>query len=134
MHPVVLLQDALVGALRADAVLTSLIGQGVFDAPPKGRKPPYLVLAHHDLIQRDADLVPGHEHRLLLHCWSDQPSRRAALEIAEGVVAVALALGVPGLVVSSVEHVRTDTVIDSRTGWARAAVSLRVMSEVEAGT
>ena len=131
MHPIASLQAALVTALGSDVALTALIGAGgVFDAPPRDRPAPYVVIDRHDTRQRDGDVAPGQEHRLLLHCWSDQPSRRAALEIAERVVAVALAGLVPaGLAITHGEHMRTETVIDTATGQARAAVMLRFLSE-----
>ncbi|GLQ10276.1 hypothetical protein GCM10007913_22080 [Devosia yakushimensis] len=133
MHPIVALQGALVSALGSDAELVAIIGaNGVFDAPPRGRAAPYVVIARHDVIQRDGDVAPGQEHRILVHCWGDQPSRRRALAIAERVVAVGLAVVVAGLVVSHAEHVRTDTVIDRDTGLARAAVTLRFLSEAAA--
>ena len=47
------------------------------------------------------------------------------MEIAERVVAVGL--GLSG--VSQAGHVRTDTVVDGETGFARAAVWLRFLSE-----
>lgn len=130
MHPISLLQGALVTALKADAGLTAIAGaDGVFDAAPKGRPAPYVVIARHDLIQRDADGTPGQEHRLLLHCWGDQPSRKLALDMAERVVAVADGFVAAGITVTHREHVRTETVIDRDTGNARAAVSLRFFSE-----
>ncbi|WP_375449546.1 DUF3168 domain-containing protein [uncultured Devosia sp.] len=132
MHAIVLLQGALVAALNADAALVALIGTGaVFDAPPKGRTGSYIVVARHDALARDGDASPGHEHRLLLHVWHGQASRKAALAVAERVVAVALgaALSGTGLAVTHAEHVRTDTVIDGATGQARAAVTLRFFSE-----
>ena len=131
MHPIAALQAALVTALEADTPLTALIGAGgVFDAPPRDRSAPYVVIDRHDMRQRDGDAAPGQEHRVLLHCWSEQPSRKAALEIAERVVAVALAGMAPvGLVVTHGEHMRTETVIDTATGQARAAVTLRFFSE-----
>ena len=135
MHPIIALQGALVGALKADAALGALIGtEGVFDATPKGRAPPYVVVARHDVIQRDGDIAPGQEHRLLIHCWGDQPSRRRALELAERVVAVGLGLSAAELVVTHAEHVRTDSVIDTQTGLARAAVTLRFLSEAVTAT
>ncbi|MCS6760757.1 MAG: DUF3168 domain-containing protein [Candidatus Devosia symbiotica] len=70
----------------------------------------------------------GQEHRLVLHCWSDQPSRQWTLDIAERVVAVALGLSAAGLVLSHISHVRTNTVIDDSTGLARAAMAIRVFS------
>src|SRR5690606_4145975 len=62
MHPITLLQGALVTALKADAALVAIAGaDGVFDAAPKGRPAPYVVVARHDLIQRDGDATPGWE-------------------------------------------------------------------------
>ena len=125
MHPILAVQGALVTALKSDVALAALVGDGVFDAPPKERAAPYVVIARHDVIQRDGDLAVVQEHRVLLHCWGDRPSRKAVLGMAERVVAVALGLGR----VSHAEYARTDTVIDGETGLARAAVTLRFFSE-----
>ena len=130
MHPISLLQGALVSALKADTALVALVGpDGVFDAAPRGQPAPYVVIARHDMIQRDGDAAPGQEHRLLLHCWGDQPSRKRALDLAERVVAVALDFAAADITVTHREHVRTETVIDRDTGHARAAVALRFYSE-----
>lgn len=130
MHPIAALQAGLVVALEGDAVLTGLIGTGgVFDAPPRSRPAPYVVIDRHDIRQRDGDQMPGQEHRVLLHCWSDQPSRKAALDIATRVVAAGLVVAPVGLSVTHAEHVRTETAIDTATGQARAAVLLRFLSE-----
>lgn len=130
MHPITLLQGALVTALRADPALTAIVGpDGVFDAPPAGRAPPYVVVLRHDIRIIDADLAPSQEHRLLLACWSDQPGRRRAVELAGRVSAVALELTAPGLAVTHRDHLGTQTVIDAGTGMARATVRLRFHSE-----
>jgi hypothetical protein len=130
MHPISELQGALVTALKGDAALVALVGpDGVFDAAPNGRPAPYVVIARHDMIQRDGDAAPGQEHRLLLHCWGDQPSRKRALDMAERVVDVALGFVASGITVTHRDHVRTETVIDRDTGLARAAVGLRFFSE-----
>lgn len=129
-HPIVNLQAALVSALEADAALTALVGaSGVFDAPPQNRPAPYVVIDRHDIRQIDGDGTPGQEHRVLVHCWADRPSRKAALAIAERVMAARTGLVPAGLVVSLAEHVRTETVIDAATGQARAAVLLRFLTE-----
>jgi hypothetical protein len=125
MHPIIEVQEALVAALKGDAALLALVGGAVFDAPPKGQAPPYVVIRRHDMVQRNGDLAVLQEHRVLVHCWADQPSRRRVLEIAEEVVAAALELEA----VAHAEHVRTDTAIDNETGLARAAVTLRFLSE-----
>jgi hypothetical protein len=129
-HPIVALQAALVSALEADAALTALVGaSGVFDAPPQNRPAPYVVIDRHDIRQVDGDGTPGQEHRVLVHCWADRPSRKAALAIAERVMAARMGLAPAGLVVTLAEHVRTETVIDAATGQARAAVLLRFLTE-----
>lgn len=132
MHPIVQLQGALVAALNADAALVELIGvDGIFDAVPKGRSGSYGVIARHDVLARDGDEAPGWEHRVLLHFWHEQASRKAVLALAERAVAVALGaeLDSAGLAVTFRGHMRTDTVIDAKTGRARAAVALRFFSE-----
>ncbi|MDB5541072.1 MAG: hypothetical protein JWQ89_2799 [Devosia sp.] len=125
-HPIILLQSALVAALKAD---TDLAGVGIFDAPPQGATPPYVAIARHDLLPRDGDAAPGHEQRVTLHVWAGQPSRKAALGMAERVVAVAEALAPEAIRVTHCQHERTDTAIDSETGQARAAVALRFLTE-----
>jgi len=130
IHPIVSLQAALVSALEGDAALVALVGAGgVFDAPPQNRPAPYVVIDRHDVRQADGDTTPGQEHRVLVHCWADRPSRRGALEIAERVTAAKNGLMPSGLKVTLAEHVRTETVIDAATGQARAAVLLRFLTE-----
>ncbi|MBF0680884.1 MAG: DUF3168 domain-containing protein [Devosia sp.] len=129
-HPIVQLQAALVAALNDDEDLVALVGEGgIFDAPPRDRPAPYVVVDRHDVRQRDGDLTPGQEHRVLIHCWADQPSRKAALALAARVVTAKDGLEPVELVVTHAEHMRTETVIDGATGLARAAVLLRFFSE-----
>ncbi|KKB12456.1 hypothetical protein VE25_07205 [Devosia geojensis] len=131
-HPIILLQGALVAALRADAALTGLIGPDkVFDAPPKGTQPPFLAIDRHDIAPRDGDMAPGNEHRVVVMAWHPDANRRAVAEIAERVLAVALSGGLSGpqLKVTLAGHQRTETSIDTRSGQARATVHLRFLSE-----
>ena len=130
-HPIVALQGPLVAALRADSALTALIGgNAVFDAPPKEKRAPYVTIARHDVLPRDGDVAPGHEHRVLVHAWSAEASRRAVLAIADRVIAVAMdAVLDDEVVVTHRVHERTDTAIELDTGFARAAIALRFFSE-----
>ena len=130
-HPIVQLQTALVAALKADAGLAALVGTAIFDAPPKGAVAPYVVIARHDLVPRDADAAPGSDHRLILHLWHPDASRQAVLAIAERVLAVVLdgQLATDGLMVTNRSHEQTDTAIDLDTGAARAALTLRFFTE-----
>jgi hypothetical protein len=133
-HPIVALQGALVTALRAEPTLSGLIGTAVFDAPPRGQIAPYIVIARHDLLPRDGDDPPGNDHRVTLHIWHPDSSRRAVLAIADAVAAVLLGgtLAPPGLLVTFASLDRTDTTIDLPTGAARAGLALRFFTEPSA--
>ncbi len=122
-HPILQLQAALVTSLRAQ------IEPPVFDAPPKDTAPPYVSIARHDVLPRDGDASPGHEHRMLLHVWAADASRKSALAIAEGVVETALDLASDTLAITLRRHDRTDTAIDAGTGRARAAIALTFFTE-----
>jgi hypothetical protein len=122
-HPIVQLQAALVTALRAE------LEPPVFDAPPRDTAPPYVAIVRHDVLPRDGDAAPGHEHRLLLHVWAAEASRKAALALAEAVVEIALAVASDDLAVTLRRHDRTDTAIEGTTGRARAAIALTYFTE-----
>ncbi len=122
-HPILALQQALVAALRA------AIATPVFDAPPQGAALPYITIVRHDVLPRDGDGAPGHEHRLLLHVRAADASRKDALAIVDGVLATALALQGAELAITLARHERTETGIDGRTGRARAAVALTFFTE-----
>jgi hypothetical protein len=130
MHPILELQSMLVAALADDGALTGLIGEdAVFDAPPKETRPPYVTVARHDVVPRDGDLTPGHEHRVVLNAWAGEASRKAVLAIVDRVVAVGLGGLSGGLAVTLARHVRTETTIDAGTGFSRAVVELRFFTE-----
>ncbi|HTJ56996.1 MAG TPA: DUF3168 domain-containing protein [Devosiaceae bacterium] len=133
-HPIVALQSALVAALKADPSLTALVGDAIFDAPPRLAPAPCIVIARHDLVPRDGDAAPGSDHRVVLHLWHSDASRKAVLAIADRVLAVVLdgALAPAGLAITNCNHERTDTAIDLDTGAARAALTLRFFTEASA--
>ena len=122
-HPIVVLQAALVTALRAE------IEPPVFDAPPRDTTPPYVTIARHDVLPRNGDGTPGHEHGLVLHVWAADASRKSVLAIAEQVVGISLAVASDDLTITLRRHDRTDTAIDQATGRARAAVALTYFTE-----
>lgn len=131
-HAATLLQTNILTALAPDVQLTALIGaDGTFDRAPKARQAPYVTLARHDVLARDADLAPGNDHRLQFDAWYPSPDRSGALAIAERLVSVLLAadLSSDDLAVTHARHVRTDTRIDPKSGHARASVQLQFFSE-----
>ena len=52
----------------------------------RGSAPPYVTIARHDVLPRDGDETPGNEHRLLLHAWAADASRKAVVAMAERLV------------------------------------------------
>ena len=123
-HPILALQATLVAALRGASL-------NVFDAPPAGTLPPYVTIARHDVLAHDGDDTPGFEHRLLLHAWVADPSRKAGVALAESIVSTvdAADLDSADLRVTLRRHDRTDSVIDATTGRARAAIAMTFFSE-----
>ena len=131
-HAIIELQTTLVAALLADTQLVAALGSdAIFDAPPMGTKAPFVAIIRHDVLVRDGDETPGFEHLILLHCRHNDASRKAVLDIADRVVITALSanLSSVNLIVTHVQHRRTDTGIDNRTGQARAAIALRILTE-----
>ena len=124
-HPILALQATLIAALRADPAIA------VFDTPPAGQSPPYVTIARHDVLARDGDDTPGHEHRVVLHAWVADASRKAVVTLAETLVARVMAAGLDSasLKVTLRRNERTDTSIDQNTGRARAAIALSFFSE-----
>ncbi len=131
-HPIVDLQTQILSKLNADVALVSLIGaDAIFDMPPKGKKGIFLTILHHDIIERDADLSKGYDHRIQFRIWGDGPNRSSVLAPAERIITVLIleTLSSPTLDVTHVNHVRTDTLIDLKSGRAIATIFLRILSE-----
>ena len=131
-HPIIDLQTQILAKLNADAALVSLVGaDAIFDMPPKGKKGIFLTILRHDIIIRDADLAPGYDHRLQVRIWGEGPNRSSVLAPAERVVSVLKQTNIssPILSVTHVNHVRTDTQIDLKTGRATATIFFRILSE-----
>lgn len=131
-HPIVVLQGALVAALRSDAALTALVpAEAIADAPARGTLPPTISIARHDVAPRDTDLAPGLEHRLVLQLRHPEPSRKAVLGMVEAALAVVLGadLDSGGRVVTLRRHERTETAIDLKAGQAVASLALRFFTE-----
>ena len=131
-HPIVELQSVIVNKLNTDMPLNTLIGpNAIFDMPPKGKSGSYIVVGRHDLIVRDADIAPGNDHRVQFRAWVPEANRSAALALADRVTQVLTVENLSGatLKVTHVQHMRTDTAIELKTGRAFALVSFRFLSE-----
>lgn len=132
VHPIADLQASIIAALSADSALIASIGaNAIFDMPPKAKSAPYIVILRHDLVVRDTDLAPGNDHRLQLQIWHTDPSREVVLALAERVTQVLSAadLSTATLVVTHLQQQRTETMIDRKSGLARALLVFRIFSE-----
>lgn len=77
------LQGAIYQALQGDGVLTSLVGDSVYDALPPGEIPEtYVMLGVEDVQDRSDKSGAGAEHRLTVSVVSDGAGFAAAKEIA----------------------------------------------------
>ena len=93
------LQQAIFGALRAEAVLITLAGDGasperakVFDHVPQDETFPYLTLGPTTQLPWDTKNSDGMEHTIEVHCWSQYAGQSevkrmmaAALDAIDGV-------------------------------------------------
>jgi hypothetical protein len=70
MHPGLALQRAVYAALVADATLAALVGDRVFDAPPRAAAFPYVTLGEARATDWSTGTESGSEHRLVVHVWS----------------------------------------------------------------
>ncbi len=132
VHPIADLQASIVSALAADTQLIAAIGSdAVFDMPPRGKVAPYVVILRHDLLTHDTDLLPGHDHRIQIQIWHNDPSRAAVLVLADRVIEVMAGTDLSSLAlnVSHVQHDRTETTIDRKSGQARALLVFKIFSE-----
>ena len=87
-HPSLALQKAVVAALSADATLGGLIGDRIYDAPPRNTGFPYVSLGLTSIADWSTGTETGAEHQLVLHAWSREPGKKQCYAILEVVTAV----------------------------------------------
>ena len=82
--PSLAMQAAIVSALKADAGVTAIIDNRVYDSVPSNALPtfPYVTLGEARVEDFSAGSDPGEEHRLTVHAWSRQGGHREAHMIA----------------------------------------------------
>jgi Protein of unknown function (DUF3168) len=81
------LQKAIVAALTADAAVGTLIGDRIYDAPPRAVAFPYLTIGQTRVADWSTGTEAGAEHAVTLHVWSRERGRTQAYEIMEAVEA-----------------------------------------------
>jgi Protein of unknown function (DUF3168) len=80
------LQQAMFGALSADAALTALLGAGrIYDDVPQATSPPYVVLGPITARDWSTATEAGTEHVIALHVWSRARGKKQTHDIMETV-------------------------------------------------
>lgn len=117
-------QKALVDAL---ADLHGL--SGVYDGPPVDAAAPYAVIGPHVVAEWGTKTEIGHEHRLLLTVWDDQPGSarlKRLLSVAEQRL-LSLRGQWDGHHIVNARLVRSE-VGDSVAGWRQGRIEMRIKS------
>lgn len=90
MHSAVSLRAAILGALRNDSPLVSLLGgERIYDEPPREAALPYVTLGEGVIADGSTATDAGEEHALTLHVWSRQGGHKEA-QVITGAVLEAL--------------------------------------------
>lgn len=84
-HPGWDLQKTVYSALAADAPLTTLIGEALYDHVPQNAAFPYIVIDQMQVRDWSTGTERGSEHILMLHIWSRYDGKREAYEVADAV-------------------------------------------------
>lgn len=80
------LQKAAYAVLKADAMLTALLGSDwLYDDVPQTAPFPYVVIEQMRVNDWSTSTERGSEHILMLHIWSRYKGKREAFEIADAV-------------------------------------------------
>ena len=86
-HPSLALQKAVVATLVADAGVGALVGDRIYDAPPRDAAFPYLTIGGLRVDDWSTGSEDGAEHRVTLHVWSRERGKRECYEVLEAVEA-----------------------------------------------
>ena len=114
-HPALALQKAVFAALAGDAGVAALVGDRIYDAPPRHAAFPYVRLGEARMSDWSTGTEAGGEHRLTLHVWSRERGKAECWAVIEAIDAVLndAALGLDG---ASLVNLRTETAEARRDG------------------
>lgn len=76
----------IVTQLKADAAVTAICGQKVYDKPAATVSAPYISIGPSDYVPDDADLIDGRIESVQIDCWSEaQDGKREIKALADAV-------------------------------------------------
>jgi hypothetical protein len=82
------LQTAIVATLIGDDGLGALIGDRIYDGPPRNAVFPYVSIGQASLADWSTGTEAGAEHQLVLHVWSREGGKRESYEIMDAIEAL----------------------------------------------
>ena len=86
-HPSLALQTAVVADLFGDAGVGAIVGDRIYDAPPRNAEFPYVTIGQASIADWSTGTEAGAEHRLLIDVWSREPGKRQCYEIMDAIEA-----------------------------------------------
>jgi Protein of unknown function (DUF3168) len=87
-HPSLALQKAVFAALAADGGVGALIGERIYDAPPRAAAFPYLSFGEARTTDWSTGTETGAEHRVTFDVWSRERGKSECWTIMDAVQAV----------------------------------------------
>lgn len=79
------LQVAIVTRLKADAVISGMVGNRIYDRVPDGAPFPYITIGEADETSDDADCIDAFELSIDIDVWSRDPGFKESKEISDAV-------------------------------------------------
>lgn len=130
-HPIASLKAMLRAHLLADGDITGLTGAAIFDAPPRGTPPPYILLGDAVAIDNHALDHQGVIIELDVLAYTSERGTAGVLALASALEA-ALSQPLPALVdhrLIALEIRQSATRHDVATALSRVALRLRAFTE-----
>ncbi|WP_421724236.1 DUF3168 domain-containing protein [Bauldia sp.] len=87
-HPALALQAAVRAALIADSGVGALVGDRIYDEPPRGPTFPYVSFGEARASDWSTGTETGAEHRLVLNVWSRHRGKAECWAIVEALQAI----------------------------------------------
>jgi hypothetical protein len=130
--PILALRAAIRSRLVADADLVARLGgERVWDQPPQGTSPPYLLFAEAEARDWSDGGVAGHRHTVALVAWSQQASDAEALGLAARAAELlhGAALPIDGHLLVQLRVIAHEAWRPDRQGLRRAVLRLTALTE-----
>jgi hypothetical protein len=118
--------------LSGDAALVALLGGArVYDEPPRGAAPPYVVLGACSSADLSGDETPAAEHALAVEVWSGEGGLAQALRVSDRVTRLldGAPLALDGHRLASLAWTETAAARTEDGRLRRAALSFRAVTE-----